>query len=307
MAGACCRSDFAAYKRQRHRWAYGGVQLIKKHWRAFIPGRSHITTQQRTEFLFGWLTWLGAESLGVVIAVLNLIWMPLVVFLGIAVPQAVLTIPVLAAFTVMLLHFMVLYRTRVQSPMFASLGAAFSAMALQLTVARAVADGAFKDGVPFFRTAKGSSECASQRFPAFWEAVLGTLLLIGSLGLYLTNEQQVTEIYIFSAVMLVQSLPFIAAVVVTLFERSALNDFATWRGWQPLLLPTARGCRAAPSPPRDPRRTGMSASCPRHYRHVLACVGVFPLVLFPAAWLWHSACRRITGRAQVRGIGGRHT
>ena len=222
-------SDFAAYKRQRHRWAYGGVQLVKKHWRAFLPGRSRITTQQRTEFLFGWLTWLGAESLGVVIAVLNLIWMPLVVFLGIAVPQAVLTIPVLAAFTVMLLHFMVLYRTRVQSPMLASLGAAFSAMALQLTVARAVADGVFKDGVPFFRTAKGCSGAITERFPALWEAVLGTLLLIGSLGLYLTNEQRVTEIYIFSAVMLVQSLPFIAAVAVTLFERSALNDFATWR------------------------------------------------------------------------------
>jgi hypothetical protein len=29
--------------------------------------------------------------------------------------------------------------------------------------------------------------------------------------------------------MLVQSLPFLAAVAVTLFERSSLNDFATWR------------------------------------------------------------------------------
>jgi cellulose synthase/poly-beta-1,6-N-acetylglucosamine synthase-like glycosyltransferase len=249
-------SDFAAYKRQRHRWAYGGVQLIKKHWRAFIPGRSHISTQQRTEFLFGWLTWLGAESLGVVIAVLNLIWMPLVVFLGIAVPQAVLTIPVLAAFTVMLLHFMVLYRTRVQSPMFASLGAAFSAMALQLTVARAVADGAFKDGVPFFRTAKGSSGCASQRFPAFWEAVLGTLLLIGSLGLYLTNEQQVTEIYIFSAVMLVQSLPFIAAVAVTLFERSALNDFGTWRRLAATLTTYRPRLPRGPQPTAGPPASG---------------------------------------------------
>jgi hypothetical protein len=232
------------------------VQLIKKHWRAFIPGRSHITTQQRTEFLFGWLTWLGAETLGVVIAVLNLIWMPLVVFLGIAVPQAVLTIPVLAAFTVMLLHFIVLYRTRVQSPMFASLGAAFSAMALQLTVARAVADGAFKDGVPFFRTAKGSSECASQRFPAFWETVLGTLLLIGSLGLYLTNEQQVTEIYIFSAVMLVQSLPFIAAVVVTLFERSALNDFATWRRLAATLTTYRPRLPRGPQPTAGPPANG---------------------------------------------------
>ena len=64
------------------------------------------------------------------IAILNLIWMPLVAFLGIAVPEAVLTLPVLATFAVMLLHFMVLYRTRVQAPIFASLGAALSAMAL---------------------------------------------------------------------------------------------------------------------------------------------------------------------------------
>ena len=31
---------FEAYKKQRHRWAYGGVQLIKKHWRRFLPGAS---------------------------------------------------------------------------------------------------------------------------------------------------------------------------------------------------------------------------------------------------------------------------
>jgi cellulose synthase/poly-beta-1,6-N-acetylglucosamine synthase-like glycosyltransferase len=249
-------SDFAAYKRQRHRWAYGGVQLIKKHWRAFIPGRSHITTQQRAEFLFGWLTWLGAESIGVAIAILNLIWMPLVVFLGIAVPQAVLTIPVLAAFSVMLLHFMVLYRTRVRAPTFASLGAAFSAMALQMTVARAVADGLFKDGVPFLRTAKGCAGRATQRFPALWEGVLGTLLILGSLGLYLTNYQQVTEISIFSAVLLVQSLPFLAAVAVTLFERSSLNDFAIWRRLAAALVTYRPRLPRGPHPTAGPPASG---------------------------------------------------
>jgi hypothetical protein len=30
-------------------------------------------------------------------------------------------------------------------------------------------------------------------------------------------------------VLLVQSLPFIAAVALAVIERSALNDFATWR------------------------------------------------------------------------------
>jgi exo-beta-1,3-glucanase (GH17 family)/cellulose synthase/poly-beta-1,6-N-acetylglucosamine synthase-like glycosyltransferase len=222
-------SDFAAYKRQRHRWAYGGVQLIKKHWRDFIPGRSRLTAQQRSEFLFGWLIWLGAESLGILLAVLNLIWMPFVVFLGIAVPEAVLTIPVLAAFVIMLMHFMVLYRTRVRAPLFVSLGAACSAMALQMTVGRAVAEGLIKDKVPFMRTAKGSASCMTERFPALWEGMLGVLLLLGSVVLYVTNEPQAREIYIFSVVMAVQSLPFLAALAFSVVERSPLNEFATWR------------------------------------------------------------------------------
>ncbi len=223
-------SDFAAYQRQRQRWAYGGVQLIKKHWRSFLPGRSQLTPKQRAAFLFGWLTWLGAESLGVVLAILNLIWMPLVAFWGIAVPEAVLTLPVLATFAIMLLHFMVLYRTRVGAPIFASLGAAFSAMALQLTVGKAVAEGLIFDELPFMRTTKGGARCRSgARFPALWEGVLGGLLLLGAGVLYLTNEQQVREFSIFSAVMFVQSLPFLAAVLMAAFERSPLNEFATWR------------------------------------------------------------------------------
>ena len=221
--------DVAAYKRQRHRWAYGGVQLIRKHWRCFLPGGALLTPQQRAQYLFGWLTWLGAESLGVLIAILNLIWMPLVAFLGIAVPQAVLTLPVLATFAVMLLHFMVLYRTRVQAPIFASLGAALSAMALQFTVGRAVADGVIRDELPFVRTTKGAAARWSLRFPAIWEAVLGAALVLGSLILHLTNDQQVHEISIFSAVLLVQSLPFLAAVGIALIERSPLNAAATWR------------------------------------------------------------------------------
>jgi exo-beta-1,3-glucanase (GH17 family)/cellulose synthase/poly-beta-1,6-N-acetylglucosamine synthase-like glycosyltransferase len=222
-------SDFAAYKRQRHRWAYGGVQLIKKHWRAFVPGRTRLTAQQRNEFLAGWLIWLGAESVGVLLAILNLLFVPLVVYSNVAVPETVLTIPVLAAFTIMLMHFLLLYRTRVRAPLFASIGAAFSAMALQLTVGRAVVEGLVKDKVPFLRTAKGSGRCMSERFPAFWEALLGLSLLLGAVALYLTNEPEARAIYMFAAVMAVQSLPFIAAVAITLLERSSLNEFATWR------------------------------------------------------------------------------
>ena len=163
------------------------------------------------------------------LALLNLLFVPLVVFLHIAVPETVLTVPVLAAFSIMLLHFLVLYRTRVRAPLVVSIGAAFSAMALQLTVGRAVAEGLIKDGVPFLRTAKGCGASLSERFPAFSEGMIGGALLLGALTLYLTNEPEAHAIYMFSAVMVVQSLPFIAAVGITLLERSSLNEFATWR------------------------------------------------------------------------------
>jgi exo-beta-1,3-glucanase (GH17 family)/cellulose synthase/poly-beta-1,6-N-acetylglucosamine synthase-like glycosyltransferase len=222
-------NDFAAYKRQRHRWAYGGLQLIKKHWRAFLPGRSQLTPQQRHAFLAGWMNWLGAESIGVLIAILNLLWMPLVAFFHIAVPEAVLTLPLLATSLVMLLHFLVLYRARVEAPIMPSLGAALSAMALQLTVGRAVVEGMIRDELPFERTAKGGACRWHSRFPACFEAVLGGLLVLGSVVLYVTNDQSVREISIFSAVLLVQSLPFLAAAFLAALERSPFNEFATWR------------------------------------------------------------------------------
>src|SRR6185312_2772000 len=70
--------SFESYKKQRHRWAYGGVQIIRKHWRRFLPGGSLLTARQRLEFVVGWIGWLGAESLGVLVALLNIVWVPIV-------------------------------------------------------------------------------------------------------------------------------------------------------------------------------------------------------------------------------------
>jgi exo-beta-1,3-glucanase (GH17 family)/cellulose synthase/poly-beta-1,6-N-acetylglucosamine synthase-like glycosyltransferase len=219
---------FEAYKKQRHRWAYGGFQIIKKHWRRFLPGASLLTRDQRREYALGWLNWLGAESLGVVVAIMNLIWVPVVAFVGIAIPDKILTLPIIAAFTVTLAHFVCLYRLRVSIPIRQTVVAAFAAMSLQWTVAKAMGDGLIRDNLPFARTAKGGMRHAGRSFQAFWEAVLGGLLVLGAVILVATNRQQVREINIFAVVLLIQSLPFLAAVAMALIERSRLNDFAYW-------------------------------------------------------------------------------
>lgn len=241
---------YEAFKKQRHRWAYGGFQIVKKHWRRFLPGASRLSPDQRREFALGWLNWLGAESLGVLVAILNLIWVPIVAFADIAVPDKILTLPIAAAFVVSLLHFIVLYRLRVSVKWGQMLGSMVAAMSVQWTVSRAVANGLITEHLPFARTSKGGLSRMSIEFQAFWEAVIGVLLLIGAAVLVVTNNQkEVREIYIFAAVLVLESLPFLSAVAIAILESSRINAFSFWRnagvrsaeliGLRPVAMPTS--------------------------------------------------------------------
>jgi len=220
---------YEAYRKQRHRWAYGGAQIVKKHWRCFLPGTNLLTKEQRRDFAVGWLNWLGAESVGVLVALFNLIWVPIVAFVGIAIPDKVLTVPIIAVFVLSVLHFAAGYRLRVSIPLGQMIGAMFAAMSMQWTVAKAVGDGVIRSHLPFVRTAKGGMAGRAHDFQAFWEAVLGGLLIAGAIVLVATNHEHIREIYIFAGVLVLQSLPFLSAVAIAALEGSRVNDFAFWR------------------------------------------------------------------------------
>ena len=137
-----------------------------KHWRRFLPGASLLTREQKREFAIGWLNWLGAESIGVAVAILNLAWVPVVAFVGIAIPDKVLTIPIMAAFAVSVAHFLALYRRRVSISPGQTAAAMLAAMSMQWTVARAVVTGLVIEHLPFVRTAKRRQVAkAASRFP----------------------------------------------------------------------------------------------------------------------------------------------
>jgi glucan 1,3-beta-glucosidase len=243
---------YEAFKKQRHRWAYGGFQIVKKHWRRFLPGASRLTRDQKREYGLGWLNWLGAESLGVLVAILNLVWVPIVAFADIAIPDKILTLPIMGAFIVSLVHFLAMYRLRVPVKSGQMLGAMIAAMSVQWTVSRAVAQGLITEHLAFARTSKGGLSRMSIEFQAFWEAVIGTLLLIGAGVLIASNSyKQITEIYVYAAVLVLQSLPFLAAVAIAILELSRINSFQFWRdsairtaeliGLRPVALPTPAG------------------------------------------------------------------
>ena len=88
--------------------------------------------------------------------------------------------------------------------------------------------------------------------------VASLVLILGAVVLVSTNIKEIREINIFAVVLLIQSLPFIAAVGLAAIERTQLNDFAYWRSAEARiaeLLPITRrsasvaeATRTAPAP-----------------------------------------------------------
>src|SRR5262249_21368086 len=138
--------------------------------------------------------------------------------------------PIIAAFAVSLLHFIAAYRLRVAVSVGQMIGAVFAAMSLQWTVARAVGIGICKSSLPFMRTAKGGATRKGPDFPAFWEGILGALLLISAVLLFATNYKQIREINIFAFVLGLQSLPFVSAVGIATLEGLHVTDLGFCRG-----------------------------------------------------------------------------
>jgi cellulose synthase/poly-beta-1,6-N-acetylglucosamine synthase-like glycosyltransferase len=54
---------FEALKGQRYRWCFGGIQILRMHWRDLLPGRrdqaNHLTAGQRWAYLAGGVQWYG--------------------------------------------------------------------------------------------------------------------------------------------------------------------------------------------------------------------------------------------------------
>ncbi|MCK9472999.1 glycosyltransferase family 2 protein [Sulfurimonas sp.] len=209
-----------AFKNQRHRWAYGAVQILKKHWKHFKPSSKTLTRAQKHHFVTGWFFWLS-DALGTVTSILNIIWVPVIIFVGVTIPTIALTVPILTAFLVNVIHSFVLYRTRVRANLHHSLLGAIAAMSLQLTIFKAVYDGFVKDSLPFKRTEKGGNSKKSVSSPVKYEIILASLLLGSFAALIITNKQGIVEVYIFSATIFIQSIPYVSAIVLRVIEKSS--------------------------------------------------------------------------------------
>lgn len=207
-----------AFRTQRHRWAYGAIQILKKHWHHFMPSSKTLTPYQKYHFVAGWFFWLS-DAFGALTAFLNIFWVPFIIFVGVTIPTLPLTLPIVVAFLVNILHAFILYRTRVKMSIKETILSAIASMSLQLVIFKAVYDGFVKDGLPFKRTEKGgNTKKGKNASPIKYEIILATLLTIAFLALYFTNFTRITEIYVFAFTLLIQSIPYYSAIILRWIE-----------------------------------------------------------------------------------------
>lgn len=211
-----------AFKTQRHRWAYGAIQILKKHWKEFRPNATKLTPRQKNKFITGWFFWLS-DAMGPVMAIMNIIWVPVIIFVGVTIPTIPLTIPIITAFLVNILHTFILYRTKVKASFKDILLSSIASMSLQLIIFKAVFDGFIKDGLPFKRTQKGGKATKSAN-PIKYETALALLLTIAFISLIVTNKTRITEIYIFAATIFIQTIPYWSAIIMRALELYSIKN-----------------------------------------------------------------------------------
>ena len=211
-------SDFKAFKSQRFRWAFGAMQILRRHWGALTkPGP--LSAGQRYHFLTGWFSWF-ADALHLVFVFFSLAWTfgMLVDPARFTLPLDLFLIPVLGFFAAKAAFGPLLYTVRVRCSAADILGASVASLALSHTIARGVWQGLWARKGVFVRTAKGARRGSLLEV---FDVVREETLLLSSLGvasaaMILTLGTGHREGMLWVGILCAQSLPYLAAILTAL-------------------------------------------------------------------------------------------
>ena len=231
---------FIDFKKQRFRWAYGAMQILRSHAAELFGGKSKLLTAgQRYHFLAGWLPWV-ADGLNVVFNLFALLWSLMMILFPtkIDAPLAIFSLLPLSLFVFKLAKLMHLYHVRVGAGVRQTLAASIAGLGLAQTIGFAVLKGLFTNNEPFFRTPKNADakSVLGALSACRWEGAMATALLVSAWAVTAgLNHASLDRMRTFSPdlrawvlVMVVQSVPYLSAVIAALI--SALPIPASWVG-----------------------------------------------------------------------------
>ena len=213
-----------AYKMQRLRWAYGAIQILKRHWRWFLTGGdTKLTAAQRFHYVAGWLPWL-TDAAGLIFTIAALFWTVLLAVMHEQdTPPVIVLVPALAAFAFRQWRVLHLYRRAVACSATKRWGAALAGLALNHTVAKAVLQGLVTSGRPYQRTPKKRSgpQLVQALAMAGEEAAMLALLTGATILFAVMRAPLETGDWLWLAALAVMALPYLAALALTVINATA--------------------------------------------------------------------------------------
>jgi hypothetical protein len=221
---------FVDFKKQRYRWAYGAMQILKAHAGALLrPGR--LSQGQRYHFLAGWLPWL-ADGANLLFNFAALAWSVAMIAMPREVdpPLMIFSVLPLSLFAFKLLKLAHLYRTEVGASVRQTLAAAVGGLALCHTIGSAVLRGLATDGEPFFRTPKRANRQSlwGAFLAAREETLMVVALLLAAAAVAHVSTTDSPDLRTWLLVLSIQAVPYACALLVSL--ASALGLPARWIG-----------------------------------------------------------------------------
>ena len=212
----------SGYMTQRYRWVYGAMQIIKAHWRNFLPSKqSKLTPAQRYYFIAGWLPWFS-DALALLFTCTSLILTGVLLYDPIhsELPANAFLLPTVGIFSFKIIRGLWLYQARVPCSVWQSLGASLSGLSLTHTVAKGTLQGLFTSGKPFMRTPK--FEQHSALFVGLF-TIRQELLLLILLSIAIGMMASLEHFDNFSgklwiAILSVQAVPYVAALMTVLIS-----------------------------------------------------------------------------------------
>ena len=211
---------FSGYMTQRFRWVYGAMQIIKAHWKSFLPTSDKLTSAQKYYFVAGWLPWFS-DALALVFTVASLIITVLIRFASHPeLPSVVFLMPTVGLFAFKIIRGLWLYQARVPCSVGYSLGAALSGLSLTHTVAIGTIQGLFTSGKPFMRTPKYESQGALFSGLRVIQQEILLLLLLGW-GIFEISRLEYLDNLngrLWMAILAVQAVPYFATLITTLIS-----------------------------------------------------------------------------------------
>jgi exo-beta-1,3-glucanase (GH17 family)/cellulose synthase/poly-beta-1,6-N-acetylglucosamine synthase-like glycosyltransferase len=217
---------FIDFKKQRFRWAYGAMQILKAHARTLFMEGGPLSAGQRYHFIAGWLPWV-ADGCNLLFNLAALGWSAAMVWAPkhIDAPLVMYSVLPLSLFTFKLAKLVHLYRVRVGANVRQTLAAAIAGLALTHTIGKAAVKGLVTRSEPFFRTPKQVS--ASGVLRALAAAREETLMMFGlTLSAWAVAHSGQTvgpdrlawgpDRLAWVVVLLVQSVPYACSLLVSL-------------------------------------------------------------------------------------------